>query len=397
MSSQRRADLAFAMAIAAGLLFIGLFGPLERRLEMAHTNDFSGFWAAGRAVDLGVDPYDAAQWGRVASQVGWSAPTSDTSVPNYLPWAMLLLAGVALLPLDIAAWVWMLVGLAAATMGLRALLRAYLPGRALEHGAFGAALFLGQPTYHALVLGQWSPLLLGALAALVLALRASRPLRAAVASLLFLAKPQLFVFTAVGLAHGALSDRVFRRAVMLAILLAVAAIAIGWLAFPNWLGPWLSEIPGARTSRSAVLPSAGNELFGTVGRVAAYALILGGALLAMRFPSATDASLAVWLSLSVAGAIYSWSYDQVLLLVPLVIAAGVLARRGDTRAARALAVGSALTFMFVSPALYLFAVSRHDETFSVVTPLVAFVAIVALLWRDGAIDAGGARGGTSAG
>ena len=44
----------------------------------------------------------------------------------------------------------------------------------------------------------------------------------------------------------------------------------------------------------------------------------------------------VWLALSGAGAIYSWSYDHVLLFVPIVIACGVLAASGRERAASAL-------------------------------------------------------------
>lgn len=381
MTAERRADIAFAIAIATGLLFVALLGPLDRRLEMAHTNDFSGFWAVGRAVDLGVDPYDPTQWSRVADAVGWPAPSGDTSVPNYMPWTALFLAAVALMPIDVAAWVWMALGVAFATLGLRGLLREYLPGRPLEHAAFGAALFLGQPTYHALVLGQWSPFLLGCVAVVVLSLRRSRPLRAAVASLAFLLKPQLFVFAAAGIAVGALRSPVFRRAALFALVLGAAAVAIGSLVFPDWLAPWLAEVPGARTARSAVLPSVGNELAGTPGRYAAYVVIAIGALAALRARPASDASLAGWLSLSIAGAVYAWSYDQVLLLAPLVIAAGVLARSGDTIAARGVAIGSALTFIVVSPILYFFGVSRHDETFSVVVPVAVFIAIVVLLAR----------------
>jgi len=386
MSPERRADLAFATVIVAGLLFVLLLGPLGRRLEMAHTNDFSGFWAAGRAVDLGVDPYAADQWARIAPIVGWNAPTPDTTVPNYMPWTMLLLAAIAQLPLDVAAWLWMLLGIASATLGLRALLRHYLPGRAFEHAAFGAALFLGQPTYFALVLGQWSPLLLGLVAAVVLSLRAERPLRAALAALGFLVKPQLFVFAAIGVAYGALRSQTFRRALLWGVGFGAVVVAAGWLAFPHWLAPWLAEIPGARTARSVVLPSAGNELLGTAGRVLAYVLIAAGALIAARLRPASDASLAAWLSLSLAGAIYAWSYDETLLLAPLVITAGVLLRDGRPQATRRLAVASALTFIVVSPALYLFGVSRHDETFTIIVPVVAFIAIVVLLWRSGSVQ-----------
>ena len=43
MTQERRADAAFAIAILAGVLFIAFLGPLGRRLEMVHQNDFSVF------------------------------------------------------------------------------------------------------------------------------------------------------------------------------------------------------------------------------------------------------------------------------------------------------------------------------------------------------------------
>jgi len=45
MTSARRAEVAFGAAILAGVLFIALLGPLDRRLERVHMNDFSGVWA----------------------------------------------------------------------------------------------------------------------------------------------------------------------------------------------------------------------------------------------------------------------------------------------------------------------------------------------------------------
>jgi len=95
----------------------------------------------------------------------------------------------------------------------------------------------------------------------------------------------------------------------------------------------------------------------------------------------------MWLALSGAGAIYSWSYDHVLLFVPLVIASGVLAAAARERAARRLAIGGALTFLLVSPIFYGIGVARHDETFSIAVPVALFVAIAWSLWpyRRGAL------------
>ena len=302
-----------------------------------------------------------------------------------MPWTMFFVLPLALVPLEVAGWIWMLIGMTAATFALRAMLRAFLPGMAAAHGALGLALFVGQPGFHAVVLGQWSLLLMSAVATVVLLLRSGRGLWAAVPSLLFMTKPQVFVFTALGLAYGALRRPVFRRYLIAAIVLASAVIAVSWTLVSltvqgDWLSAWLADIPGRRTLRSAVLQSALNELIGPIGRWIAAALILFGAFLASRFTPGSDASLAAWLSLSSAGAIYSWSYDQVLLFVPLVIAAGVLARTSPAVATRFALVWAGV-FLVVSPILYAIGVVRHDETFSGIVPDAAFIAIVALLWR----------------
>src|SRR5439155_9957345 len=143
---------------------------------------------------------------------------------------------------------------------------------------------------------------------------------------------------------------------------------------------WLSDVLPRRTGRSAVLFSAFGQLLGTPGRAVAIAIIGVGLVLASRFEPGSDPWLALWLALSSAGAIYSWSYDQVLLFVPIVIASGVLVRAGREVAARRLAIGAALTFLLVSPVFYAVGVVRHDETFSIAVPVALFVAIAWSLW-----------------
>ena len=132
--------------------------------------------------------------------------------------------------------------------------------------------------------------------------------------------------------------------------------------------------------RSASLPVVLSDLFGPAGSTLGYALILIGAAIATRFGVRSDASLAVWLALSSAGAIYTWSYDDLLLLVPIVIAATVLlTRRGPARA-RAFALGAVAVLFVVSPLFYALAVARHRESFTAAVPVVLFVAIAIALW-----------------
>ena len=378
MTPQRRADLAYAAAILMGVLFIVLLGPLDRRLEMVHFNDFSGIWSGPATVLVGVNPWDPNRY--VPTAVALGTKTPDALVDDYMPWEVVALLPLGALPLEMAAWIWMVASTALSALALRALLRAFVPGRAAIHGALGLALFAGQPGFQTIVLGQWALLLMSAVAAIVLALRAGHARRAALAALAMLAKPHLFVWAAIGLAIPALFDARYRRFVALAAVLGGALVVVSWLAFPDWFPAWTSDVLPRRTGRSAVLFSAFGQLFGTPGRVLAIAVIGVGIVLASRFEPGSDPWLAIWLALSSAGAIYSWSADQVLLFVPIVIASGVLVAAGREVAARRLAIGGALTFLLISPLLYAIAVWRHDETFSIVVPVAFFVVIAWSLW-----------------
>lgn len=378
MTHARRADAAFFIAIFAGVMFIALLGPLGRRLEMVHFNDFSGIWSGPATLLAGVDPWDPQRY--VPAAVALGTKTPDALVDDYMPWEVLALLPLGLLPLEAAAWAWMIASMTLSAIALRALLRTFVPGRALVHGALGLALFVGQPGFHAIVLGQWALLLMSALAAVVLAVRAGHVRRAALPALAFLAKPQLFVWTAVGLAIPAVFDPRYRRFVGYAVVSGGALVVCAWLAFPDWFSAWSADILPRRTGRSAVLLSAFGQLFGTPGRVAAVALIAGALGIASRFVPGSDSWLALWLAASSAGAIYSWSYDHVLLFVPLAIACGVLAAAGRERAMRRLAIGGALTLVLVSPLFYAIGVARHDETFSIAVPVAFFVAIAWSLW-----------------
>ena len=378
MSPRIRADRAYVVAILIGVLFIVFLGPLGRRLEIVHMNDFSGIWSGPATVLVGVNPWDPERYVKTAVALGTKVP--DALVDDYMPWEVVALLPLGLLPLEAAAWVRMIASMTLSALALRALLREFLPGRAAVHGSLGLALFVGQPGFHTIILGQWALLLMSAVAAVVLALRAGHAGRAGFAALALLAKPQLFVWTAVGLAIAALTDARYRRFVAFAAPLAAVLVVASWLLFPDWLPAWLSDILPRRTGRSAVLLSAFGQLLGTPGRVLALGVIGAGVIVASRFARGSDAWLAMWLALSSAGAIYSWSYDQVLLFVPLVIAAGVLAAAGREQSARRLAIGGALTFLLVSPIFYGIAVWRHDETFSIAVPVAFFVAIAWALW-----------------
>ncbi len=377
MSSERRADIAFGIGLGIGILFIVITGPLDRRLELVHENDFSGFWAGARALVIGADPYDGAHWRDTVGALGTQEP--NTAVYGYVPWVAVALVPLALLPLETAAWIWMIAGIALAAIALRALLRAAVPGQQLLHGAFGLALLVSQPGFHAVVLGQWSFVLLAALCGSVLALRSGRDATAGALAASFLAKPQLFVWTSLGLLVNA-RDR--RRLVTSGVLVAGAIVAVSWMVLPGWWAAWTSDVAPERLGRSASITVALRDLLPSpFGLALAIALILAGAVIALR-AQGRDARLALWTALSVAGAPYLWSYDHLLLLVPLALAAGALSGT-NLRRARAVALGGVGALLVVSPVLYALAVARHRESFSAFLPAAVFAGIaIALLTAE---------------
>ncbi|MEK7861527.1 MAG: glycosyltransferase 87 family protein, partial [Chloroflexota bacterium] len=352
-----RADVAYWGAIGLGLAVLGLLGPIRRRIELIGADDLSRIWAGPRAAIVGADPYDPGTWSATAVALGTQPP--DTALYIYPPWVTLALLPLGLLPLDVASVAWMVAGLGAATIGVRALLRAYLPGIAWAHALVALALLLSWVGMLTLIIGQWGYLLVGALCAIVLSLRAGRPVVAGLAALALLAKPQLFVFAVPAFAIHALwpgrdpiAARAARRAVVVATLAAAALVGSAWLVFPQWWPSWPRLIGGSQlrpdsdTIAALVVTLLGSDAIG-LAPLAVVALVV----LATRFHPRGDAWLAVWLALSAAGAPYTNSYDQILVIVPIVIAAGILHRDAPRAGAAVLVVG-ALVLLLLTPLLY---------------------------------------------
>jgi hypothetical protein len=122
-------------------------------------------------------------------------------------------------------------------------------------------------------------------------------------------------------------------------------------------------------------------LVGPNGIPIAVGLVAVSAILALQFRPESDAWLAMWLALSPVAAVYAWSYDHVLLIVPLVIATGVALRR-SRRLAVAAALAWALLLDVGTTALAVVAARRDSESYSAVIPLIAFALITLLVWPE---------------
>jgi hypothetical protein len=370
---------AYVIGLAFGLGLLVASGYADWSNEAIGGGDFAKFWAGPRALLLGHEPYDATTWHDIAVQLGATAVNWPDY--GYFGWTIVMLFPFAFLPLTTAFALWTIVGLAAAAVGLGALLRRELPGHPIAHTLLGMTLIASQPARLTVLLGQWGFLLTAALAAVILWTRASRSTRAGIAGVALLAKPQLFVFTVPALAVWAWRIGQ-RRATLVAVIAGAALVAASVVLLPQWPAAWLRDIPSSALfaePQTTTLASVLYGFFGQPGTWLAFAVIVGCAATCFAFDPRGNAWLAAWSSLSLVAAPYVWSYDQTLLVVPLVLGGGVVARRS-----RRLATGVIITGTFIlvvlTTVLAVVAARRNLESYSAVIPLLVFVLLVAAMW-----------------
>jgi preprotein translocase subunit SecY len=93
---------------------------------------------------------------------------------------------------------------------------------------------------------------------------------------------------------------------------------------------------------------------------------------ALQFDPRSDGWLPVWLSLSIAGVVYSNTYDLLLLLIPIVLAGGAL-----TSGRRALVIVAGAVLLF--PVMW-YLHTIYVRGFAAGVALLIFVMITAALW-----------------
>jgi Glycosyltransferase family 87 len=140
-------------APAAALVVVAVIAvPLLRLPAVA--NDFAIYWAAGKKVLGGGNPY--APEHQLVQRI-WLRGT-DPLVLRNPPWTLPLILPFALLDYAPAQKLWLLVGLAAVALSVHWLLQLYAGGHRRRIGWIAAATFL--PVAVVLAIGQIGPLLL---------------------------------------------------------------------------------------------------------------------------------------------------------------------------------------------------------------------------------------------
>lgn len=345
--------------------------------SMYRDRDFIQYWLAGRALIAQRDLYDPAVWRALHAEAGSSGSeiVAGSGFIYPLPTAVIAIPD-ALLPVAIAAPAWLVAQLAAAIAALGFLARrafttrldrpgsALLALGALAQPAVGIAIAGGN------VVGFTLAIVAGALALI------SRGHVVAAGALLGLAaiKPQaLLLFVPVLLTAIPLSRA--RRLAAGAAASAGGLVLVGLWLRPDWITAWVvsaGRLPGT-TPQANLWGSATGE-WRPIGWLVAAALLVGFISWWRARRPAFIPLMGAALALSLFVAPYAWSYDQVLMLVPLLVLVGWTLQTG----ARGRVIGFGLLTLFtaVSWWLHLASFARGNEALIGVMPLVVFVAVI---------------------
>lgn len=343
-------------------------------------NDFAGFIAGARALLAGIDPYDARVWPTAFVSLGTQRP--DTAVFGYPPWIVLAFVPLAPLPLVVGSLLWSSGTLSLALLSVRAVIRRFDWGSPVWPLAIAG---LSWPAFLVFVQGQWAYLLLALACTTLLDLDAHRDLRAgAWWAIALLAKPQLFVVGSIALLVWVVARR--RWSVLVGgTLTGVAAIVAGTLVAPGWVEPYVRDVVSARAVRSIQQPTlaglagdvAGPVWWPIVWAIVALAM-LGIAVLAIRVSPRRQRGAVAFagiLAVSVSTALYSWSYDQYLVILAGIAAIGV-SRRASPSEARASIAGTVALYWPVAILLFLSAYPRFHDTLAGLVPPLALALLV---------------------
>lgn len=332
--------------------------------------DFFGFWAASRAVVEGASPYDPVWFADLARRTGAILSFGQSVYP---PWTAILLVPFALLPFPAAAAAWLGIQLGALAVVVFLLAR---PISRPVRPVFVASVASSQPLWLLAAGGNIAGLMAAVIAGSVLAAEAGRPFLAGALFGLLALKPHPFLLIAV-VVLAAADPRERRRFIAGAAASGGLLIGATLALHPAWIADWLASAAALQGTQGS------DATLWAVGRIAggptaaAAAVLCALAAFGLCYRAARPAlwlAMAVAVPISLAVAPHGWSYDQLVLIVPLAVIFRTLGSRPPGPRRRGTVV-VALAATIVPWTLYALAFQRGGEELSVLTPLIAFAAL----------------------
>jgi len=211
------------------------------------TTDFMCFWSGAALVVRGQDPYDPAAWsaavdGLFPNWLGLSRRPPCPGSYGYPLWTAIATVPLGILPLNVAAFVWMLLLIGGIAAGL--LLLARSAGLSVQRTLLFVAITLAsQPAWLTALTSQYGGIDLLALGLLALPRTAARPGRFAVGMVLLLLKPHIAPLVLLERARAAAP-----RALLAAAAATLGLLVASLLVHPLWPVEWINELIGHRSA-----------------------------------------------------------------------------------------------------------------------------------------------------
>jgi hypothetical protein len=304
-------------------------------------SNFAKFWIAGHMVLSGLNPYDPGQWTAQHHLLG-AATVPDRIFLYPLPQAFFLVP-LALVPAAASFLVWSLVSQFAIAAACYVLFRldGEIPRPIFFLVLIILLLFFG-PVYLGLQIGSIGAIALLTLVASLILLRSQQSLAAGIVLSLLILKPSQGLPLLVLLSAWFLFHRNLRAPVGM-LLGGTLLLVMGLLYDPGWVSSFLtnSSDVSSRTlglqsnvlGLASLVCARGQSCTWVIGGAGILAVLGLGTVLLWRNRSRwTDwQAFNLVIPLGFLASVYSWSYDQLLYLVPMMwIVSRLLKGRGGS-------------------------------------------------------------------
>jgi hypothetical protein len=366
-----RLALLVAALLAAGGLLLAQQAQPGAGLAALDPRDFYEYWAAGRLLLEGRNPYDLEAMEQVQREAGREA---DPILMWNPPWALPLVLPLGLLDLRSAHLVWLVFHLLVLIVSADLAWRLYGgPPQRRWVAQLLAATFV--PTWMALIVGQIAPLLLLGAVGFLWCLQRGWDLTAGAAAVLLAIKPHLAALFWVALALWAVREGRW-RVLLGGVTTGLFATGLAILAHPAVLGRYLATLT-TRPPDQYRPPTLGQLLrlaldsdslaWGFLPLIPALGWL--GWHWARRRDWNWPEELPLLLLVSMLVAPYgAWPFDVVLLLLPVLQLGAAFAREGVSWLPRLAALGFHVVFNAAGLALLL--LQQEYLTFAWMTPVL---------------------------
>lgn len=310
--------IRWPLLILMGLFMLILAGRIFTSPDVLRYDDFVEYWAAGRLIITGGNPYDPEQILHLERAAG--RLVEEAVMLWNPPWVLPMLAPFGLLPYPIARILWFLLHLIAL---------AWSADRLGRMGSSSAAsrwlpwiiVFTFAPALHAVKAGQITPFMLPGLVSAMSAFP-RYPFRAGLWSALLLLKPHLVYLVILILLVESIRQWKTRFLLgLLSALIGASAFAglMNPMVFAHYLHAWHMHPPSEWAT--ATLGGILRLLLGPQWVALQFAPPLIGLGLwlhqARRRPPSLP-ELPMWTMLSLATTAYGWTFDMTLAIAGLV-------------------------------------------------------------------------------